>query len=181
MQARGLLRTTCRESTRYAACGRLAPPPRAASRWAAAPPTLRHRQSLANQPGLRWVCSCCCKPCWRRSARACRRRRLRLAISLSHHAFIADEHLWSGDQVFDSMLALAAKRTVQLNFLPHGGAPRLARETNSPAHRIGVHGFNGLRAKSRGYCHRDSTAFTAVPPREIALPKLAGLCSQPAF
>jgi hypothetical protein len=96
-------------------------------------------------------------------------------------AFIADEHLWSGDQVFDSMLALAAKRTVQLNLLPHGRAPRLARETNSPAHRIGLHGFNGLRAKSRGYCHRDSTAFTAVPPREIALPKLAGLCSQPAF
>jgi hypothetical protein len=39
------------------------------------------------------------------------------------NAFIADEHLWSGNQLFDLVLALAAKGTIQWDLLAHRSPP----------------------------------------------------------
>jgi hypothetical protein len=65
-------------------------------------------------------------------------------------AFIADEDLGPSDQLFNSMLALAAKGTVQLDLLAHGAVPRLARSTNVPAHRIGGSNFQRVESANRG-------------------------------
>jgi hypothetical protein len=65
-------------------------------------------------------------------------------------AFIADEDLGSSDQLFDSMLALAAEGTVQLDLLRHGAIPRLARKTNMPAHRLGGVWFQTVESANRG-------------------------------
>ena len=65
-------------------------------------------------------------------------------------AFIADEDLGSSDQLFDSMLALAAEGTVQLDLLRHGAIPGLARKTNMPAHRLGGVWFQTVESANRG-------------------------------
>jgi hypothetical protein len=83
-------------------------------------------------------------------------------------AFIADEDLRSGDQLFNSMLAFAAKRAVQLNLLLHGGVSSAgARDQHIGS---GMRGFKGLRTQiSRSMSWR--LLATAEQSSEIPVPK----------